>query len=80
MNLKTKKITTFVVSTVAVIATVVTLLIGAPAYSTGETVETTNSVATTTETMTTQTTTEMYLISEKLASIHKIMRTISFAA
>lgn len=58
MNSKTKKITTLVVSTVAVIATVVTLLIGAPAYSTGETVETTNSVATTTETMTTQTMTE----------------------
>lgn len=58
MNSKTKKITTLVVSTVAVIATVVILLIGAPAYSTGETVETTNSVATTTETMTTQTMTE----------------------
>lgn len=59
MNSKTKKITTFVVSTVAVIATVVTLLIGAPAHSTGETVEITNFVVTTTETMTTQTTTEI---------------------
>lgn len=58
MNSKTKKITTFVVSTVAVIATVVILLIGAPAHSTGETVETTNFVVTTTEIMTTQTTTE----------------------
>lgn len=58
MNSKTKKITTLVVSTVAVITTVVILLIGAPACSTGEIVETTNSVATTTETMTTQTTTE----------------------
>lgn len=58
MNSKTKKITTFVVSTVAVIATVVILLIGASAHSTGETVEITNFVVTTTETMTTQTTTE----------------------
>lgn len=58
MNSKTKKITALVVSTVAVIAIVVTLLIGTPAYSTGETVETTNSVAITTETMTTQTMTE----------------------
>lgn len=58
MNLKTKKITTFVVSTVAVIATVITLLISAPAHSTGETVETTTSVAITAETTTIQTMTE----------------------
>lgn len=54
MNSKTKKITTFVVATVAVIATVIIFLISTPVYSTGETVETTNSVATTTETITTQ--------------------------
>ena len=54
MNSKTKKITTFVVATVAVIATVIIFLISTPIYSTGETVETTNSVATTTETITTQ--------------------------
>lgn len=58
MNSKTKKITTFVVSTVAVIATVITLLISAPAHSTGETVETTTSVAITAETTTIQTMTE----------------------
>ena len=54
MNSKTKKITTLVVSTVAVIATVIIFLISTPVYSAGETVETTNSVATTTETITTQ--------------------------
>lgn len=54
MNSKTKKITALVVSTVAVIATVIIFLISTPIYSTGETVETTNSVATTTETITTQ--------------------------
>ena len=54
MNSKTKKITTLVVSTVAVIATVIMFLISTPVYSAGETVETTNSVATTTETITTQ--------------------------
>lgn len=54
MNSKTKKITALVVSTVAVIATVIIFLISTPVYSTGETVETTNSVATTTETITTQ--------------------------
>lgn len=54
MNLKTKKITTLVVSTVAVIATVIIFLISTPVYSAGETAETTNSVATTTETITTQ--------------------------
>ena len=54
MNSKTKKITTLVVSTVAVIATVIIFLISTPVHSTGETVETTNSVATTTETITTQ--------------------------
>lgn len=54
MNSKTKKITTFVVATVAVIATVIIFLISTPVYSTGETVETTNSVATTTETIITQ--------------------------
>ena len=54
MNSKTKKITTLVVSAVAVIATVIIFLISAPVYSAGETVETTNSVATTTETITTQ--------------------------
>ena len=54
MNSKTKKITTFVVATVAVIATVIIFLISTPVYSTGETVETTNSVATTTETITTR--------------------------
>ena len=58
MNSKTKKITTFVVSTVAVIATIITLLISAPAHSTGETVETTTSVAITAETMAIQTMTE----------------------
>lgn len=58
MNLKTKKITTFIVSTVAVIATVITLLISAPAHSTGETVETKTSVAITAETTTIQTMTE----------------------
>jgi hypothetical protein len=59
MNSKTKKITTFVVSTVAAIATIVTLLIGVPAHSTGETVDITNSVATTTKPMTIQTMTEV---------------------
>lgn len=54
MNSKTKKITTLVVSTVAVIATVIIFLISTPVYSAGETVETTNSVATTTGTITTQ--------------------------
>lgn len=54
MNSKTKKITTLVVSTVAVIATVIIFLISTPVYSAGETAETTNSVATTTETITTQ--------------------------
>ena len=54
MSSKTKKITTLVVSTVAVIATVIMFLISTPVYSAGETVETTNSVATTTETITTQ--------------------------
>ena len=54
MNSKTKKVTTLVVSTVAVIATVSMFLISTPVYSAGETVETTNSVATTTETITTQ--------------------------
>ena len=54
MNSKTKKITTLVVSAVAVIATVIIFLISTPVYSAGETVETTNSVATTTETITTQ--------------------------
>ena len=54
MDSKTKKITTLVVSTVAVIATVIIFLISTPVYSAGETVETTNSVATTTETITTQ--------------------------
>lgn len=54
MNSKTKKITTLVVSTVAVIATVIMFLISTPVYSAGETAETTNSVATTTETVTTQ--------------------------
>ena len=54
MNSKTKKITTLVVSTVAVIATVIIFLISTPVYSAGETVKTTNSVATTTETITTQ--------------------------
>ena len=58
MNSKTKKITTFVVSTVAVIATIITLLISAPAHSTGETVETTTSVAITAETTAIQTMTE----------------------
>ena len=58
MNSKTKKITTFVVSTVAVIITVITLLISAHAHSTGETVETTTSVAITAETTTIQTMTE----------------------
>lgn len=58
MNSKTKKITTFVVSIVAVIATVITLLISAPAHSTGETVETTTSVAITAEITTIQTMTE----------------------
>ena len=58
MNSKTKKIITFVVSTVAVIATVITLLISAPAHSTGETVETITSVVITTETTTIQTMTE----------------------
>ena len=58
MNSKTKKITTLVVSTVAVIATVIIFLIRTPVYSTGETVETTNSVATTTGTMTMQIMTE----------------------
>lgn len=58
MNPKTKKITTFVVSTVAAIAAIVTLLIGVPAHSTGETVDITNSVATTTKPMTIQTMTE----------------------
>ena len=58
MNSKTKKITTFVVSTVAVIATVITLLISAPAHSTGETVETITSVVITAETTTIQTMTE----------------------
>ena len=54
MNSKTKKITTLVVSTVAVIATVILFLISTPVYSAGETAETTNSVATTTGTITTQ--------------------------
>lgn len=54
MNSKTKKITTIVVSTVAVIATVIIFLISTPVYSAGETVETTNSVATTTGTITAQ--------------------------
>lgn len=54
MNSKTKKITTLVVSAVAVIATVIIFLISTPVYSAGEIVETTNSVATTTETITTQ--------------------------
>lgn len=54
MNSKTKKITTLVVSAVAVIATVIIFLISTPVYSAGETVETTNSIATTTETITTQ--------------------------
>ena len=54
MNSKTKKITTLVVSIVAVIATVIIFLISTPVYSAGETAETTNSVATTTETITTQ--------------------------
>lgn len=54
MNSKTKKIATLVVSTVAVIATVIIFLISTPVYSAGETAETTNSVATTTETITTQ--------------------------
>ena len=54
MNSKTKKITTLVVSTVAVIATVIIFLISTPVYSAGETVETTNSVATTTGAITTQ--------------------------
>ena len=54
MNSKTKKITTLVVSTVAVIATVIIFLISTPVYSAGEIVETTNSVVTTTETITTQ--------------------------
>ena len=54
MNSKTKKITTLVVSTVAVIATVIIFLISTPVYSAGETAETTNSVATTTGTITTQ--------------------------
>ena len=54
MNSKTKKITTLVVATVAAIATVIIFLISTPVYSTGETVEATNSVATTTETITTQ--------------------------
>lgn len=54
MNSRTKKITTLVVSTVAVIATVIIFLISTPVYSAGETAETTNSVATTTETITTQ--------------------------
>lgn len=58
MNSKTKKITIFVVSTVAVIATIITLLISAPAHSTGETVETTTSVAITAETTAIQTMTE----------------------
>lgn len=59
MNSKTKKITIFVVSTVAVIATIITLLISAPAHSTGEIVETTTSVAITAETTTIQTMTEI---------------------
>ena len=54
MKSKTEKITTLVVSTVAVIATVIIFLISTPVYSAGETVETTNSVATTTGTITTQ--------------------------
>lgn len=76
MDSKTKKITTFVVSAVALIATVVTLLIGAPAHSKGETVETTNSVATTTEAMTTQTMTETTtLTTETTTTITEITTT-----